>query len=245
MAALPSGRRNKTSRGNLCVHPVTLIQELTPLPTPAGVNVWRLELDFQNSRLDKLLQQLPAEEQARCLRYRQPADRLRFAATRVALRQLLAERLRIPVQAVALQIDAFGKPRLAHGEKLFFNLSHSGNHALIALSVEQPVGVDIEAASGAATAPLADAALTQEERRYCHQQPNKEAAAQAFFRVWSGKEAVLKALGLGIAHHLQSVSVVPDLAGRYAVTLDLPAPPLQAWQLPVPAGFVAALALLD
>ncbi|CAN5481890.1 4'-phosphopantetheinyl transferase superfamily protein [soil metagenome] len=224
---------------------MTSMQEISPHYLPAGVNVWRLELDFQNSRLDELLQQLPAEEQARCLRYRQPADRCRFAATRVALRQLLAERLHIPVQEVALRIDAFGKPRLANDEKLFFNLSHSGNHALIALSAEQPVGVDIEAAGGAATAPLADAALTLEERRYCTRQPDKAAAAQAFFRIWSGKEAVLKALGLGIASHLQSVSVVPGLAGRYAVTLDMPAPPLQAWQLPAPAGFVAALAVLD
>ena len=219
---------------------MTSMREISPRHLPAGVNVWRLELDFQNTQLNELLQQLPAEEQARCLRYRQPADRIRYATTRVALRQLLAERLHIPVQDVALRIDAFGKPRLANDEKLFFNLSHSGNHALIALSAEQPVGVDIEAAPATGGVRPVDGALTPDERRYC----DEYADPQAFFRIWSGKEAVLKALGLGIASHLQSVSVVPVSASRYAVSFQLPWPPVQAWQLPAPPGFVAALAVL-
>ncbi|MDB5742995.1 MAG: hypothetical protein JWR68_1310 [Polaromonas sp.] len=225
--------------------PQVLLQDITPPGLPAGVAVWRLALDAQNVALDALLPLLPADEQARCLRYRQPAHRLRFAAARVALRRLLAERLQIAVQAVALRIDGFGKPRLAGGEGLHFNLSHSKNYALIALSARQPVGVDIEAVgSPAGDWPVATA-LTPAERRHCSEQAHAEAGTLAFFRIWSGKEAVLKALGLGIADHLQSVSVVPGPSGRYAVAFDIPAPPLQAWALPAPAGFVAALALLD
>ncbi|WP_114968055.1 4'-phosphopantetheinyl transferase family protein [Rhodoferax ferrireducens] len=216
------------------------LHEVTPADASAGVSVWRLELAFQKGGLNELLTRLNGEERARCLRYRQPADRIRFATTRVILRRMLAERLRIPLDEIKLDIDSFGKPRLANRDALFFNLSHSGNFALIALSAHQPVGVDIEAATTALDFNSLHASLTPAERRYC----DESADEKAFFRVWSGKEAVLKAWGVGIADHLQSVSVVPVAPGHYAVSFHIAAPSIEAWQLAAPAGFVAALAVV-
>jgi 4'-phosphopantetheinyl transferase len=216
------------------------IHDVTPIDTPTGVSVWLLELAFQKGGLDELLALLSGEERARCLRYRQQSDRIRFATTRVILRRMLAERLRIPLDEIKLDIDLFGKPRLENRSALFFNLSHSGNFVLIALSVHKPVGVDIEAASTTLDFNSLHASLTPDERRYC----DESADEKAFFRVWSGKEAVLKAWGVGIAKHLPSVSVVPVTPGQYAVSFHMAAPSIQAWQLPGPAGFVAALAVV-
>lgn len=216
---------------------VAALQELMPHGMPKGVRVWRLELDFQNGQPHELLALLSQEERNRCLRYRQPTDQFRFAATRAALRHLLAERLRIPIEKIALDLNSFGKPRLSNEGLPFFNLSHSGKFALIALSAYRPVGVDIEALSSEVTAHAIRRLLTPDERLFCDQNPD------AVFRIWSGKEAVLKAWGIGIAKHFQSVSVVPATAGHYAVSFSTEAPAIEAWQLPAPAGFVAALAL--
>jgi 4'-phosphopantetheinyl transferase len=216
------------------------LHDVTPADTSAGVSVWQLELAFQKGGLNELVAQLNGEERARCLRYRQPADRIRFATTRVTLRRMLAERLRMPLDEIKLDIDCFGKPRLANSDALFFNLSHSGNFALIALSAHRPVGVDIEAASTTLDSNSIHASLTPDERRYCE----TSADTKAFFRIWSGKEAVLKAWGVGIAKHLPSVSVIPATPGHYAVSFHVVAPSIEAWQLAAPAGFVAALAVL-
>nr|WP_315429880.1 4'-phosphopantetheinyl transferase superfamily protein [uncultured Albidiferax sp.] len=202
---------------------------------PSDVRVWQLEVDCQNGSLRTWLAQLSRDEQERCLRYRRPADRWRYAAAHAALRHLLARRLHIPAEHIAFGFNPFGKPRLANHNTPFFNLSHAGSFVLIALSDHRPVGVDIEAFSpaGAGIHQL----FTPDEQRFCSQHPD------AAWRIWSGKEAVLKAWGVGIGEHIQAVSVLPTAAGRYAVSFSILAPSIEAWQLPAPMGFVAALAL--
>lgn len=219
------------------------VQAVAPAHIPRGIQVHLLELALQQGSLPALLSLLPGPEQERCLRYRRPADRIRFATTRVVLRRLLAQRLRVAAQDIEFAMGAFGKPGLPHGVPLFFNVSHAGGFALIALSAQGPVGVDIEATARMPDTSPVHLGFTPDEQRYC----DRTADAHAFLRVWSGKEAVLKALGLGIGQHLPSVSVIPGPAGHYAVSphgAGFPLPP-QAWQLPAPPGFVAALALLQ
>lgn len=215
------------------------LRALVPVEAPAGVELWRLELDPLSGSLAELLPRLPPGERERCLRYHRPADRLRYALCRVVLRQLLAQRLHCVPQEVEIEIDAHGKPRLAQPADLHFNLSHTGRCALIALSTVGPVGVDIERVS--TTLALADlqAGLSPSEQRYCAH----SARVQTYFQVWCGKEAVLKALGLGLAGPLHRVSALPVARRRYVVDLPFAAPPVQAWQLPAPAGHVGALAL--
>jgi 4'-phosphopantetheinyl transferase len=179
------------------------------------------------------------------LRYRRPADQIRYAGTRAVLKDLLAERLRITTAEIQFAIDACGKPRLALDGAPHFNLSHAGDFALIAISDRHPVGVDIEAVNTTIDTGAVAAALTPDELQCC----SGGSDVQTFFRIWSGKEAVLKALGVGIADHVRSVSVThhpphtPLDSGRYAVAMHIPPPRIEAWQLPAPPGYVAALAL--
>lgn len=216
---------------------VAALERLFPTALPDGVEVWKLEFDLRPRPLDALLVLLPPAEQERCLRYRRHADRVRFAASRAVLRQLLAAQLGGPAELIDISIDERGKPQLRGGGTLFFNLSHAESFALIALSHGRAVGVDIESAPELCV----ETVLTPAELRYCE----TSADAQAFCRIWCGKEASLKALGLGIADHLLAVSAVPTASGRYELSLPQGMPSLQLWSLPAPAGFVAALAVSD
>lgn len=214
------------------------IYDWTPDYLPAGISVWLLELACQSDRLNEWLDLLTDAERQRCLRYRQQADQIRFATTRVTLKHLLAERLHRPFEEIEFEFDAYGKPRLLHRETLFFNVSHSGNFSLIALSEHRPVGIDIEAVAATPRPDFGFPGLTPDECRYCNAHPD----TATYFRIWSGKEAVLKAFGVGIATHLPSLSVVPVTPEQYAVSFYSAAPAVEAWQLPAPPFFVAALA---
>lgn len=221
------------------------MDDLRPLSAPAELDVWLLELELYRGKLESLLPRLTESEQARCLRYRRGDDRMRYALTRAMLRHMLAQRLACPLHDIALVFNAFGKPSLAPHLKeeraLHFNVSHAVKYALVALSSLGPVGVDIEAIAVADQFMPLETALTDTEQRYCRE----TAGAEAFFRTWCGKEAVLKALGVGILQHLSTVSVVPVAEQLYSVALPMGNPPVKAWQLKAPAGFAAALAVLE
>lgn len=207
---------------------------------PAAVEVWCLQCDFTAGDLSVLLPWLGVEEQARCLRYRRLHDRLRFALVRITLRHLLASRLGCAAAAIDIAYSAYGKPYLPDHPHWYFNVSHSGDKALIAISQHRDVGVDIEALTSASAASDVATAMTVQERQYCHAH-----GELALMRIWSGKEAVLKAMGVGIARHFSLVSVIPLGSWQYTVSWNMATAPLvEAWQLMAPSGFVAALAML-
>jgi 4'-phosphopantetheinyl transferase len=98
---------------------------------------------------------------------------------------------------------------------LSFNVSHAGDHALIALSRVREVGIDIEQHNASIDwRGLARLVCTPAERQALDSAPPPSQAA-LFMRCWTAKEALLKTLGLGIAHGLQALSV--DLAGGCGV----------------------------
>lgn len=222
---------------------------MQPLHLPeslaADTGVWRLDLDLTAPPADADWGLLDAEEGARALRLRRHADRVRFVATRAALRRLLAERLGCAPRALRFETGPHGKPRLRRGRAgqpaLDFNVSHAGGFALIALSRRGAVGIDIERCNpDLDTARLEPQVLSPLERRM-------EACRRPdFFECWVVKEAVLKALGLGIAEHLGQLSVLNPGQGdgrRYGLRhACLGWPSVSAWRLEAPPGYVAALA---
>jgi 4'-phosphopantetheinyl transferase len=233
------------------LHRLPLIQQVSPLALadiPADVSIWQVTLAVGAGQqphtaemLDQLMDLLHEDERMRCERYRQLPDRIRFAAMHVVLRQLLADRLQQPAEHIRYTCGPFGKPYLdMPATTLQFNISHSGDGGLIALSAQRAVGVDIEAVKPLLGRQPIGNVLSAEEQLYCAQQQHPA----AFFTLWTGKEAVLKAMATGIQASLATVSVLPTGHQRFQVSLDGNAADIQAWQLPVRAGYAAALALI-
>jgi len=217
-----------------------------PERVPADVEVWRIALADGAEPVST--HGLSADEVLRMRRFRQADDARRFADTRRTLRDLLARRLDVDAQALVFTRGLHGKPALAaaqHGA-WEFSVSHSGQAALVALSNQRAVGVDIEwrrpCLDVQAIAPVC---LTAAER----ERVADAADAASFYRHWVGKEAVLKALGLGIGLHMQQLTVTPAASGDYGLQHCLPVADgdgaISACALPAPAGYLAALAWLD
>jgi len=214
----------------------------TPEQVPPQIELWQVDFDFALPIAAFGWDCLSEAERAHAGRYRQHHDRVRYGAMRAALRRLLAGRLGCRAEAVQIVSNAFGKPRLAAPDGPAFNQSHAGQTGLLALATGLEVGVDIEHGE------LAIAAEDLEGMTAQMLGPRERLAAgrldaQAFLQRWVGKEAALKALGVGIAEHLHALAVDPHDDGRYTVSHGQPGwPQVHAHQLEIRPGYAAALA---
>lgn len=173
--------------------------------------------------------------------------RVRYALARgrTPLLTLLAGYLGIPASAVILDQDDRGKPHLAHSmsgqgdtRRLDFNWSHSGDYALIAISRDGPVGVDIERhGKNMRTLDLARRFFAPSETEALASFP-PDARDRAFIGLWCAKEAVLKAAGEGLSFGLARLAFAHHGAEDWTLAnLDPALGQADAWQL---VGFDAA-----
>lgn len=170
----------------------------------------------------------------------------RRTSGRAPLKALLAAYLDTTADAVKLADDEHGRPHLAHSRALDFNWSHSGDHAMIALARGLPeLGVDIEHCRSRPRAlALAERYFAPAEHAYLRSLPPAQ-RDDAFMRLWTAKEAVLKAHGRGIAYGLDRVIFTLDHDTTRAQRFDGELGAAGQWRLhalhPVPA-FVGMLA---
>lgn len=185
---------------------------------------------------------LDETERARAARLRTAELRQNFIAAHVVVRQVLGWALGCDPTTLVFDIDAHGKPHL-RGHDLRFNLSHSGSHALVALGRVGRIGVDLEVRERLGDADrLAPRILAQVELDAFTALPLAE-RADALLRAWTRKEAVLKAIGLGLPGGMEHVILgdPPHLVGDFTALPQLAG--LAVHDLPVDPAFVAAVAL--
>lgn len=217
-----------------------------PIPLVNGeVHLWQVQLPIRDTTLCRAVESATtAHERARAGRLPFEDDRLRQLYTRGMLRILLGHYLSKAPNALNFPLNPWDKPLLEEDPGLHFNVSHAGSLALIGVTRSAPVGVDVETVR-----PLDDReeqfrrTLCSDELGWIDRFSEPARRNQEFMRLRTGKEAALKALGMGLARHLHSFGVVPPagptgpgevngLRGRW--TLHFP---------PLPAGFAGAVAI--
>ena len=216
---------------------------------PAEAHVLAFLLDDIRD-LDHARSLLSRDEKARAARFHFDLHRNRFITGRAWLRTVLGNYLGLKPAKIAFKYSVSGKPALADAvanSGLKFNLAHSENVALLAVTSETEIGVDLECVRDLPDAgDLVCRFFSPRETALFHELPFNQKST-AFFNLWTRKEALLKATGEGIARSLRSVEV-SFLAHEPARLLSLPAgtQPLNHWSLhelhPAP-GFTAALAV--
>ncbi len=165
---------------------------------PRQVHIWQAALDVSPERLASYQVALAPSERERAERFRFLQDRHRFTVGRGILRSLLGGYLGLAPGAVPLTHTPRGKPYLAGGVPLAFNLSHSQGVAIYAFAWEVDLGVDLEILRPVPEAArLAARFFSAAEAEAIAALPEAE-RSRGFFRVWTRKEAYLKATGEGI-----------------------------------------------
>ena len=181
---------------------------IRPALSRAAVHVFLLRLAAFDAAA--LTANLCPTEKARAARLKVAKARAQFIITRAVLRQLLANYLGIAPRALAFTAGPRGKPALSpdwQQRRVEFNVSHAADYALLALGLGHRLGVDIESVARQVDhRALANRFFSAQEQAALKKLP-EEAACAAFYRVWSRKEACLKATGQGLAGGLSGFSV--------------------------------------
>jgi 4'-phosphopantetheinyl transferase len=219
------------------IRPLTL-----PQHAPDDVFAWLVDIDL-TAPLDMAGGGvLHDDEIARARRFLRHADTARFATVRAAMRRVLAAQMRMDAASLVIETDANGRPRLVAQNAPDFNVSHSGAHGAIALSMKRRVGIDIEEARASLHwRELEPAVFADADTRALAALPERE-QRDAFFDCWTAKEALLKAHGTGLgagAIGMTSFSVLPRNGDHYALSHEAGAFDLAA--LKAPPDYHAAL----
>lgn len=206
------------------------------------VRYWSVHVPLEREPDAALLHMLVPTERQEVQRLQRRGDRARYVCTRAALRQVLAREYGCS-STKEIARTAWGKPVLQDAMGLEFNVSHAGAWGMVAVTQAGQLGVDIEKTPRLALDGLAPYICTPAES--ARLVPCSPAAQRAeLLRLWVGKEAALKAVGVGIAGgHMPLLSLRAD--GRVQAQAQLPfdAMQIRVEMLPFVDGYCAAVAL--
>lgn len=190
-------------------------------PKAGSATVMHVDLRPDASREASSLLWLSEEEQVRCRQYPLPGPRRRFALCRAALRAIICRQLDCGNERLSFGSSDHGKPFALVDQApaaISFNLSHSGEHGLIAIVPHGRLGVDVEERVPRGDFDeLSEAVFGPHERSALASVRGRD-RVRLFFRLWTIKEALIKALGLGFSLDPSQFEVPPALhQGRMSI----------------------------
>jgi 4'-phosphopantetheinyl transferase len=191
------------------------------LEVDLGLKLYKIELSKYKESITSLKEFLSPFEKNKANRYHFNKDKNRFIICRGALKLLLAKQTGLDVNKIVLDTYSNKKPYLPSHPSVFFNVTHAGDYAVIAIANE-PVGVDIEyinkdfdykeLLSSIFSNPEVDEVLNSNDKLH------------TFYKLWTRKEAIVKATGKGIDNHFPEIIsldgnhyICPELLGNIEV----------------------------
>ncbi len=133
-----------------------------------------------------------------------------FIAARAALRRTLGERLGRDPTSLTFALGPHGKPEIDPPSALKFNLSHSGNTIVIALTEGLDLGIDVEELDRDTPTKRLARRFFAEAESHAVEHTGEANRNRVFFHCWTAKEAVLKATGSGLTVPVREVEVDPN-----------------------------------
>lgn len=207
----------------------------TPFMKVDDVVVLHVDLAPNAAREAEAAAWLSYEERARCDRFLHDGPRRRFALCRAGLRSVLCDQLGCSNERLSFGAFEFGKPfALLDGEMahISFNVSHSGAHGLIAYAPDGWLGVDVEErVIPRDLGGLIESALSPVERSELAS-ADEQVRLHEFFKLWTIKESLIKAVGLGISIGMSELEVPTEMRqSAKGGVFQLPQTPGVSWRL--------------
>ncbi|MCY3556018.1 MAG: 4'-phosphopantetheinyl transferase superfamily protein [Gemmatimonadetes bacterium] len=182
-------------------------------PAESEIHVWRAALDLPSDRVGELERFLAADELERAKRFLVRSARDRYTVARAVLRNLLALYVSAVPAELQFHYTEYGKPELAHpATSIRFNVSHSHDLAVYAVTAGVPVGIDVEYLRRRATMDrlkIAHRVFSDREYNELASMPRYR-RDEAFLACWTRKEAFVKAIGQGLSCPLDQFDVSVD-----------------------------------
>jgi len=210
------------------------------------IHVWHTSLDLAEQKIACFLPLLDPGEQARAARFLVTDARREYIISHAFLRITLGQYLGIEPRAIRFGSTGNGKPQLADGSEIHFNLSHTEGTAALVVARQRRVGIDVEKIrSNLNPVELAARFFSPEECEWLRSQPASQQLA-AFFSCWTAKESYIKAVGEGLSMELSGFAIIPK-TGNARLQLQIYRQPEESkkwliWGLELKAGMCAAIA---
>lgn len=223
------------------------------MPVPGTIDLWRVQLTQSEERLREFRQWLSPDECTKVDRFHFAKDRTSSLIARGLLRLLIAHYLKLTPASLSFDYGPQGKPllspQIANPDNLVFNISHSGNMAILGFAVDRVLGVDIEWMREIDVDSIVERFFSVRELMEFRALP-KHQRHQAFYCGWTRKEAYIKALGGGLSIPLDrfDVALSPHKEARLlAVNGDEKA--AQEWSIQalkdLPENYQGAICIKD
>jgi 4'-phosphopantetheinyl transferase len=211
------------------------------------IHVWTAQLLDDDDVAAGLIGVLDEDEKARAARFRFAQHRRHFVQSHGMMRRVLAAYAGIDAAALTFRYNPHGKPSLAHpAHDLHFSLSHSADCCMLAIRRGNPIGIDVEQLRD--LPDVLDVARRQFTRSESQLLSRLPAAARrdAFFALWTQKEAIVKALGGSLADYLDRLEFdLGPAGGVRLVSRDGDRSVGDQWsvvRIDCPRGYAAAMA---
>jgi 4'-phosphopantetheinyl transferase len=163
-----------------------------------------------------VIQVLSRSERSAMERFRFRDDQLRYGIAHAAVRVILSGYVREEPNRIELERDRLGKPRVV-GSNVRYSLAHAGEYALVAIGRHRPLGVDLEPVRELPDADqLTRSCFTARERAHL-----QNATTEELLRLWTRKEAVLKATGEGLRRRLDELDVLDETGQHGWLIVDV------------------------
>ena len=181
-----------------------------PKLSKQNLHIWSLNFVVNDDAFNRYHSLLSEDEKKRAGKFRFYKDRRCYVVTKGVLRLLSGGYLNKDAKAIAFDYEEYGKPRYKHETNLNFNVSHSGDMAIIGFVYDHTIGVDIEKIKNDFdTFDIAINFFSKKEIAALRKIPKLQQYI-AFYRCWTRKEAFIKAKGSGLSFPLDQFSVTLD-----------------------------------
>lgn len=214
---------------------------------PGEIHVWRINLNELLPQLFFLNEFLDSSERKRAARFHFKHDQEHFTVGRGMLRRILSFYLPLTPREFEFVYNQYGKPGLNPQiqPRVQFNVSHSHGLALVAVSAQDELGIDVEwIRPELADLKIAKRFFAPAEVDALLELPEAR-QKEGFFNCWTRKEAFIKAQGKGLSIPLNQfvVTLQPDQPAALVSTGwdEAEAGRWSLYALPIDAGFRAAL----
>ena len=152
-------------------------------------------------------------EKERASRFINSIDKTRFQIVHILKRKILGRYLDISPVELQFEQTEFGKPYLKMiDNQLYFNISYRGNYALIGVSNNKDFGVDIEQRSSVINKVFFISTYFCNEEIHKINSANRLESDNLIFKLWSMKEAYIKAIGSGLTKPINTYNILPYLS---------------------------------
>lgn len=197
---------------------IQIVSPLMPL-TGNGVEVYCFNSNNFNLKIGESV--LTAEEIARALRYRKKQDQYNFLLARTAVRKLLGRYYNVAPKILHIQTGRYKKPFILapqqNKKQIHFNISHSENRVWVAFALT-PLGVDVEKIPAKLPIAILENVFSVREIEIIKRSATPQVE---FTKLWTRKEACLKATGQGLIDDLTSIEFFDGIHPLQNNTVDL------------------------